>query len=117
MTVFTAALDYGTAEERAAYLDRVCGDSPDLRDRVEALLRAHRRGGHFLGASPPDQTATFVPSPGPGLRSSSRVYERADTRLFEAKRRGKNRVVAPETPFLDPPPRDPAPGTSPGTLG
>ena len=42
------------------------------------------------------------------------VLARADSRLFEAKRRGKNQVVAPETSFVDPPPsRDPPPENSP----
>ncbi len=41
------------------------------------------------------------------------VLAQADTRLLEAKRRGKNQVVAPETPVLAPPPSlAPPPGTS-----
>src|SRR5262249_61896349 len=46
--IFGEALDCATPAEQAAYLDRACGDDPALRARVEALLRAHQRAGHFL---------------------------------------------------------------------
>lgn len=86
MTVFTAALDYEAAAERAAYLDRACAESPGLRGRVEALLRAHHRGGNFLGMRPPDVTATFAPAaPGPGVRSSSRAYGEEIRRLLRSR--------------------------------
>src|SRR5690349_14619525 len=85
MTVFTAALDCGTAGERAAYLDRACAGSPGLRERVEALLRAHHRGGDFLGGAPPDQTVTFASPPGPDLRSSSRAYGEEIRRLLRSR--------------------------------
>jgi serine/threonine-protein kinase len=56
LPVFSAALDCGTAEERAAYLDHACAGMPKLRERVEALLRAHARSGNFLGEPPVDPT-------------------------------------------------------------
>jgi serine/threonine-protein kinase len=85
MTVFTAALDHGTTEERVAYLDRACAGFPGLRDRAEALLRAHNRGGNFLGVTPPNQTATFAPVPEPGVRSSSRAYGEEIRQLLRSR--------------------------------
>jgi serine/threonine-protein kinase len=85
MTVFTAALDCKTAEERAAYLGRACAGVPEFRERVEALLRAHARGGNFLGEPPPDRTATFVPKPDAGIRSSSGAYGEEVRRLLRSR--------------------------------
>src|SRR5262245_35700635 len=48
LTVFSAALDCASEQERSAYLDEVCGDDLALRGRVEALLAAHRQAGRFL---------------------------------------------------------------------
>ncbi len=48
LTIFSAALERDLTGERAAYLDEACAGAPDLRDRVEALLRAHGQPGRFL---------------------------------------------------------------------
>jgi eukaryotic-like serine/threonine-protein kinase len=48
MTIFTGALDRDSGPQRAAYLDEACGGDAALRDRVEALLRAHEQLGGFL---------------------------------------------------------------------
>ncbi len=40
-TIFAAALEQADPAERAAYLEGACGGAPELRRRVEALLRAH----------------------------------------------------------------------------
>jgi hypothetical protein len=40
-SVFAAALAISGPAERAAYLDKACAGSPDLRREVEALLAAH----------------------------------------------------------------------------
>ena len=46
--IFVEALDLATDAERAAYLDRACAGSPDVRARVEALLAAIGQAGSFL---------------------------------------------------------------------
>ena len=51
IVVFTKALEI-PAHERAAFLERVCGDDENLRHKVEALLRAHNRVGRFLEDPP-----------------------------------------------------------------
>ena len=45
--LFDRALDL-PADDRRAFLDRVCGDEPDIRDAVLELLEAHRESADFL---------------------------------------------------------------------
>src|SRR5262245_11734263 len=46
--LFNEAVEYQTAEGRAAYLEEACQGDADLRARLEELLRAHREAGSFL---------------------------------------------------------------------
>ncbi len=46
--VFDRAYEITVPEERRAYLDEACGDNRELRQRVEALLRASEEAGSFL---------------------------------------------------------------------
>ena len=46
--VFLEAADYDDPVNRAAILDRECSADPELRGRVEALLRAHDEFNRFL---------------------------------------------------------------------
>jgi hypothetical protein len=46
-SIFEAAIERGSPEERAAYLDRACGSDGGLRKEVEALLAAHDRLGRM----------------------------------------------------------------------
>jgi serine/threonine protein kinase len=48
-SLFCDALDRPTEREQAEFLDQACKGRPELRARVEALLRAHREGVSFLG--------------------------------------------------------------------
>ena len=51
VAIFTKAVKV-TIRERAALLDGACGGDENLRRRVEALLDAHDRIGHFLEEPP-----------------------------------------------------------------
>src|SRR5579871_3210756 len=47
-SIFAAVLDKDSAVERIAYLEEACAGNPDLRQRVEALLKADQNAGSFL---------------------------------------------------------------------
>ena len=49
--VFTEAIRYTDADQRAAYLAEACEGDDQLRERVQALLNAHDEAGSFM-ASP-----------------------------------------------------------------
>ena len=61
--IFVAVLQIESELERAAFLNRACGDDQAMRDRVEGLLREQDQLGSFL-ESPPSDTDTGA---GPGL--------------------------------------------------
>ncbi len=60
--IFLAALER-TPAERAAYLDEACAGDAALRQRVEALLRAHDEPWAFLSEAQADASTTAAPMP------------------------------------------------------
>src|SRR5262249_13347778 len=57
-SIYFAALQKGTPEERAAYLDEACGPDVGLRRHVERLLSAQAKAGGFLEGPAPGLGAT-----------------------------------------------------------
>jgi serine/threonine protein kinase len=55
--LFIAALEQPEAE-RQAWLDRACADDPDLRRRLDVLLRAHELASQFLASPAVEQLAS-----------------------------------------------------------
>src|SRR5438309_9263524 len=56
--VFFAALEKGSPQGRAAYLDEACAGVPDLRRRVEKMLAAQAQVGSFLEQPAPSPVIT-----------------------------------------------------------
>jgi serine/threonine protein kinase/tetratricopeptide (TPR) repeat protein len=61
-SIFAQAVEIGSAAERAAFLDRACGNNVALRAEVESLLRAHDRSGDILDLSENGQPTTELPA-------------------------------------------------------
>jgi serine/threonine protein kinase len=51
-SIFLAALEKPSRDERAAFLAQVCGGNDELRRNVEMLLKAHVKAGDFLEQAP-----------------------------------------------------------------
>jgi serine/threonine protein kinase/Tfp pilus assembly protein PilF len=60
-SIFLQALEIRSVAQRAAYLDRACGENRALRAEVEGLLRAHDHAGDLLDL--PEQPAGTVDEP------------------------------------------------------
>ncbi|MCI0358499.1 MAG: protein kinase [Planctomycetaceae bacterium] len=54
-SIFMAALEKSSLDERSAFLDAACGGDAALRQRVEALLNSHVDGGSFLEMPVPER--------------------------------------------------------------
>src|SRR5262245_18283710 len=69
-SIFDAAVELGTAAERAAYLDAACGQDAQLRAEVEGLLAHDNAAGSFLNLSARPDPAANTEGPavveGPG---------------------------------------------------
>jgi tetratricopeptide (TPR) repeat protein len=62
-SIFLAAAEKATADERAAYLDVACGADAELRERVERLLAAQSKVSRFLEAPAPALIGTVDEPP------------------------------------------------------
>jgi serine/threonine protein kinase len=71
VVIFTGAIDLAPAK-RAAYLDRACVGDNALRERVEALLRAHEKAGDFFAERP----AGLPPETGPAVLVGEKAGDR-----------------------------------------
>jgi hypothetical protein len=61
-SIFAEALAKPSPDERAAFLERVCGADRVWRERIETLLRSHDEAGSFL-KEPSDLGATSAEPP------------------------------------------------------
>ena len=60
--VFNEALARDAGKDRGQYLAEACGDDPEARDRIEALLRAHGIT-HVVTATPRNMNSPPAPVP------------------------------------------------------
>ena len=59
-SLFEAATAIASASERAAYLDKACGDDFALRKQVERLLQSDAQAGSFLENPAAEVDATIA---------------------------------------------------------
>ncbi|MFO1042371.1 MAG: protein kinase [Planctomycetaceae bacterium] len=59
-SLFQAALEIESEEQRAAFLESACGTDSELRHQVQQLLRSHQQVGSFLEQPPAEYLATIL---------------------------------------------------------
>ena len=69
-SLFLAALEITDLAQRANYLDKECANDAALRQRVDALLKAHDDPGSFLQRPAIEDAATGAYTPVAGLNEA-----------------------------------------------
>jgi serine/threonine protein kinase/Flp pilus assembly protein TadD len=59
-TIFCAAIEIESADERHAWLNQACGDNASLRRQVDRLVAAHFRGGSIIDSPAMAIDATYA---------------------------------------------------------
>jgi serine/threonine protein kinase/WD40 repeat protein len=117
--VFLAAVEAADPTQEAAILDRECACDPELRRRVEALLRAHRDPASILDrpavgapllADPGRPAAAGPLSPSPGCEGVATATATVEAGLSASRDGFKEADDRSQLGFLEPP-------TKPGALG
>jgi WD40 repeat protein/serine/threonine protein kinase len=62
-SIFFAALEKPSSQERAAFLQAACGNDVDLRKHIERMLADHPKAAGFLSAPAPAMAATIDEPP------------------------------------------------------
>lgn len=70
-SLFLAASEIESAEDRATFLEQSCGNDHDLRRRVEQLLQSAEQSGSCLHKPPAELEATIVPESSLGVKAAS----------------------------------------------
>src|SRR5216683_4285295 len=62
-SIFLAAVENHTPSQWDGYLDEACAGDPELRQRVEVLLRAHQQANSLLDCPAPAPAGTVDEQP------------------------------------------------------
>src|ERR1043165_2550857 len=91
LDIFAAALQLPGPEQRDKYLTETCGGDPQLRRRVEALLKAHQEAGSFLQNEPLPMRGAEAADPLDSAKTKviAAVTEKAGDRIGRYKLREK----------------------------
>jgi hypothetical protein len=83
--IFLVAAEYQDPEERAAMLEREGAADPELRERVQALLRTHDRFNRFINdlvVGSDGRARPSLASPGGPVSAVMSRYVKSDSRGY-----------------------------------